>query len=206
MSSFPVPNVGTMTSTGLTAQQLAIIWQNLVLQCLGIAPSGPTDSVAYSQVRIDWPTPGQPAWPITQDVAFIRITEVPDQYNTAHEAQLPTLSGTTFTESTIYTRVWEARFIFYGPHAFDRARQVKACLYQDFVHDALETSNLYLDTVIGTPSRNPELFQNQWWERTDFSARMNEQVTETLTKQAIQSVEVQLGSALGIISDVVVEL
>ena len=206
MSSFPVPNVGTMTSSGLTQEQVSIIWQNLVLQCLGIAPSGPTDSAAYSQVRIDWPTPGQPAWPITQDVAFIRATEAPDRYNTAHEIQTVSQIGTTYPETTIYTRVWELSFIFYGPNSFDRARQIKACLYQDFVHDALAASNLYLNTVIGTPRRAPELFQNQWWERTDYTAQMNEQVTDTLTKQAAQSVEVRLQSALGIISDVVVEL
>ena len=206
MSSFPVPNVGTMTSTGLTQAQVSNIWQNLVLQCLGISPSGPTDNAAYSQVRVDWPTPGQPAWDIKQDVAFIRATEAPDRYNTAHEIQPVTQPGTTYPETIIYTRVWELSFIFYGPNAFDRARQVKACLYQDFVHDALAASNLYLNTVIGTPRRNPELFQNQWWERTDYTAQMNEQVTDTLTKQAAQSVEVRLQSALGIISDVVVEL
>ena len=226
MSSFPVPNVGTMTSTGLTQAQVSVIWQNLVLQCLGIAPSSPTDSAAYSQVRVDWPTPGQPAWPITQDVAFIRATEALDRYNTAHEIQPLQLvgnygggvypygeggysgdnTGTTALETTIYTRVWELSFIFYGPNSFVRARQVKACLYQDFVHDALAASNLYLNTVIGTPRRAPELCQNQWWERTDFTAQMNEQVTDTLTKNTIQSVEVQLQSALGIISDVVVEL
>jgi hypothetical protein len=65
---------------------------------------------------------------------------------------------------------------------------------------------MYLDTFIGTPSRNPELFQNQWWERTDFSARMNEHVTDTLTKQTMQSVEVTLETEHGIISDVVVQL
>ena len=206
MSNFAVPNVGTMASTGLTQQQVSIIWQNIVLRCLGITPSGPTDSVAYSQVRIDWPTPGAPAWSITDDVAFIRATETPDRYNTAHEVQPVETAGTTFIETTIYTRVWELAFIFYGPNAFDRARQMKACLYQDFVHDTLQASNLYLDTAIGTPRRNPELFQNQWWERTDFSARMNEQVTDTLTKQTMQSVEVTLETEHGIISDVVVQL
>lgn len=206
MSSYPVPGVGTMASTGLTQQQVSIIWQNIVLRCLGITPSGPTDSTAYSQVRIDWPTPGAPAWAITDDVVFIRATETPDRYNTAHEVQPVDSAGTTFIETTIYTRIWELSFIFYGPNAFDRARQVKACLYQDFVHDALQASNLYLDTVIGTPRRNPELFQNQWWERTDFSARMNEHVTDTLTKQTMQSVEVTLETEHGIISDVVVQL
>lgn len=206
MSSYPVPNVGTMTSTGLTAQQMSVIWQNIVLQCLGIAPSGPTDSAAYSQVRIDWPTPGAPAWAITEDKAFIRAVEVPDEYNTAHEVQPVTVAPPTYPENTIYTRVWQVDLIFYGPNSFDRSRQVKDCCFQDFLRDTLEASNLYLESVIGTPRRTPELFQNQWWERSGFSIRMNEQVTDSLTKNAVQSVEVVLQSPVGIISDVVVEL
>jgi len=198
MSSYPVPGVGTMTSTGLTDSQMSVVWQNIVLQCLGITPSGPTDAAAYSQVRVDWPVAGQPAWPITSDVAFIRAVVVPDSYNAAHEVQPTSMPGETFPEQTIYTRVWQLSFIFYGPNSFDRARQVQACLYQDFVHDILSASNVYLDTVIGTPRRSPELFQNQWWPRSDFSARMNEQVTDTLTKQTIQSVELILEDADGI--------
>ncbi len=205
MSSYPIPNVGTMTSTGLTELQIQIIFQNIVLQCLGITPAGPTDSTAYTQVRIDWPPPGQPAWKITDDVAFVRAIEVPDRYNNAHEVQPTTTLGETFPETTIYTRVWELGFIFYGPNSFDRARQVKACLYQDFVHDILSASKIYLDTVIGTPRRTPELFQNQWWQRSGFSARMNEQVTDMLTKQAIQSVELILEDENGVFSDTVIE-
>ena len=195
-----------MESTALTDAQMSVVWQNIVLQCLGITPAGPTDPVAYSQVRIDWPQPGQPAWPINSDVAFLRAVVVPDPYNAAHEAQLPSQVGETYTEATIYTRVWQVSFIFYGPNSFDHARQVQACLYQDFVHDILSASNIYLDTVIGTPRRNPELFQNQWWLRTDFSARMNEMVTDTLDKQTIQSVEIIIEDADGIFDEIEVEL
>ena len=206
MSNFNVPSVGTMSSTGLTQQQVQVIWQNLVLQCLGVTPADPTDASAYLLVRVNWPTPGQPAWTITDDIAFVQCVEYPDRYNTAHEVQPITTSSPTYVETTIYTRVWQNSFTFYGPNSFDRARQVKACLYQDFVHDILESSNLYLDTVIGTPMRAPELFQNQWWEKTVFSCRMNEQVTDTLTKNTVQSVEVITSIKTGIISDVTVEL
>ena len=202
MTSYAVPNVGTMSSTGLTDSQMSVVWQNIVLPCLGITPSGPTDSTAYSQVRLDWPQPGAPAWPITSDIAFIRAVVVPDSYNAAHEVQPNTIAGVTYLEATIYTRVWQLSFIFYGPNSFDRARQVQACLYQDFVHDILAASNIYLDTVIGTPRRSPELFQNQWWPRSDFAARMNEQVTDTLTKQTIQSVELVLEDASGIFDEI----
>ena len=206
MSSYVVPNVGTMTSTGLTAQQMSILFQNITLQCLGITPSGPTDQQAYFNVRIDWPTAGQPAWAITDDIAFLRCAEVQDRYNTAHEVQPVTQEPPTYPETTIYTRVWQTDFIFYGPNSFDRARQVKACLYQDFVHAILEASNLYLDTVIGTPRRKPELFQNQWWERTGFSARMNEQVTDVLVKPAIQLANIILEDVNGIFAEITVDL
>ena len=206
MSSYVVPNVGTMTSTGLTAQQMSILFQNITLQCLGITPSGPTDQQAYFNVRIDWPTTGQPAWAITDDIAFLRCVEVPDRYNTAHEVQPVTQEPPTYPETTIYTRIWQTDFIFYGPNSFDRARQVKACLYQDFVHAILEASNLYLDTVIGTPRRTPELFQNQWWERTGFSARMNEQVTDVLVKPAIQLANIILEDVNGIFAEITVDL
>jgi len=206
VSSYVVPNVGTMTSTGLTAQQMSILFQNITLQCLGITPSGPTDQQAYFNVRIDWPTAGQPAWAITDDIAFLRCAEVQDRYNTAHEVQPVTQEPPTYPETTIYTRVWQTDFIFYGPNSFDRARQVKACLYQDFVHAILEASNLYLDTVIGTPRRKPELFQNQWWERTGFSARMNEQVTDVLVKPAIQLANIILEDVNGIFAEITVDL
>ncbi len=206
MSNFAVPGVGTMTSTGITDSQMSVIWQNILLKCLGITPSGPTDAAAYSQVRIDWPIPGQPAWKVGDDMAFIRAVVVPDEYSAAHEAQPPAEAGTLIPENTIYTRVWQLSFIFYGPNSFDRARQVQACLYQDFVHDILSASNIYLDTVIGTPRRSPELFQNQWWPRSDFAARMNEMVTDTLDKQTITNVELILNDALGVFDEIEVEL
>jgi len=206
VSNYVVPNVGTMTSTGLIPAQMSVLWQNVVLQCLGITPSGPTDQQAYFNVRVDWPTTGQPAWAITEDIAFLRCVEVQDRYNTAHEVQPIMQPPPTYPETTIYTRIWQTDFIFYGPNSFDRARQVKACLYQDFVHAILESSNVYLDTNIGTPRRTPELFQNQWWERTGFAARMNEQVTDVLVKYPAQSVEIIGETANGTFVDVTVEL
>jgi hypothetical protein len=205
VSTYTVPNVGAMGSTGLTAQQMNIIWQNLVLQCLGITPSSTADAIAYAKVRVDWPPPGQPGWKLHEDVAFLRAVEVPDFYNYAHEVQ-PATTEVSYSETTIYTRVWEIAFIFYGPNSFDRARQVKACLYQDFAHDILAASNLYLITTLGTPQRRPELFANQWWERVDFSVRLNEQVTDTLTKPTMASVEVIIQDADGIVGDITVEL
>lgn len=206
MSTFNVPGVGIMTSTALTAQQISIIFQNLVLQSLGIAPASTTDESAYSKVRIDWPTNGQPDWKITEDIAFIRAVEVPDPYNFPHEVQATNTDTSSYIEYTKYARVWDLHFVFYGPNSFDRTRQLKTCLYQTFAHDILAASNLYLIPTLGTPRRFPELFTNDWWERTDFSVRMNEGVTDTLTKPSMASVEVIIEDSDGILSDFTVSL
>jgi hypothetical protein len=205
--NYVIPNVGTMSSTALTDAQAAVIIQNLVLLFLGITPSSPTDEAAYGAVRIEWPVDGDPAWLISEDVAFVRVTEAAEPYNAAHEVQQPNESTEgEYPEQTVYTRGWNVDMIFYGPNSFDHARQVKTCLYQDFSHDILSASNLYTITSsgIGTARRSPELFQNQWWPRTDFSFRMYEQVTESLTKPAVESVEIIISTADGIQSDIVV--
>lgn len=206
MSSFNIPGVGTMASSALSPAQVSVLFQDLVLLMLGVTPSGPSDEAAYSQVRIDWPTGGQPDWKLTDDIAFIRAIEVEDDYNFPHEVQPISTLGAAYTETTRYARVWQMSFTFYGPNSFDRARQVKSCLYEDFSHDILAASNLYLITTLGTPRRAPELFANDWWERVDFSVRMNEAVVDTLDQPTMASVEVIIEDADGIVSDFTIEL
>jgi len=40
----------------------------------------------------------------------------------------------------------------------------------------MQKKNLALITDVSMPARIPELYNNQWWERTDFSATFNEAV------------------------------
>jgi hypothetical protein len=206
MSTTNIPGVGALTSSALTVAQMNLIWQDLILQMLGIAPSGPTDPIAYAAVRLDFPTGGQPSWLITEDVGFIACEEVPDTYNEIHEQSFAPNDAESFLQTDIYTRVWKITLDFWGPNSFDRARQVKSCMYQCFAHDTLAASNLYLDTTFPTPRRAPELFQGNWWERVHFSVRMNEQVTETLVLPSMASVEVSIQTPTAIISDQVIEL
>lgn len=201
MSVFNVPGVGPITSTARTKDQMNVLWQDLVLQMLGITPAGPDDSAAYSQVRLTWPTDGQPDWPLNFDVCFVETVTEADSYDQIMEHNIVPNDDTTYTLAIVYTRVWRVRLVAYGPNSGDRLRQTKTCMTLDFVHDTLAESNIYLIFELGTPRRNPELFTNDWWERWDFSVRMNEQVTDTLVLPTMASVEVVLRDAVGIRSD-----
>lgn len=176
------------------------------------APTSPTDPV-YSQVRVGWQQQGQPAQEINEDVVYIREIEVDDQYNREkYKSNYSQTVGqdeaavTTYYEQTNYTRVWEVFWEFVGPNSFDHARQVRSSLFSQATHDIFAASQLYLVTNPAAPRRVPESRDGQWWERTDFSARFNEFVTEVAIAQSVVSAEVIVSTSGGqSVADIVVE-
>ena len=203
MSSYPVPlvpkqvepalQIGTMMALGIIALS------NGNLQPL------PT-SEQYSLVRIGWQQRGQPAFLITDDVTFIRVIEEDDLYNRQRDFKyFPDQSDpTSVVELTTYTRVWGVFWTVYGPSSFDNARKIRSSLYTQAFHDFYAGLNLYMVMDVAAPRRVPELRGGQWWERVDFYARFNEQVTEAPTVGVVQSTEVIIENAEGIQKDITI--
>jgi hypothetical protein len=191
-----------LTSTALSPVALNSILQTLTCHMLGIDPT--VDPLAYSKVRISWPTVGQPAWANTDDVCFLQATEQDDQYNRIRDTAYVVVDPITFAKTTTYTRVWKVAWTLYGPTGFDNARLLKSGLFSTgFVDDTLANQALYLVSDVSATTRSPEKFSGQWWERTDLTVRMNEQVVETLTIPAISTVEVLLYTESGLAADIV---
>jgi hypothetical protein len=159
-----------------------------------------TNINAYNLVRIDWPTTGQPGWGITEDKTFIQAVQNPEEWGNIRDLSV---SGTTATYT--YSRVWRINLINYGPNAYDKMRVIKSATFLDYFAWQLAAQGLYLVTDTKFPRRVPELFQGQWWERTDLSFRYNELVTETITVGTGISVEVLLYTAKGLQRDFVIE-
>lgn len=205
-SSSVIPGVGTLSSTALTPEQVAIIFQQLLLQILGVDPD--VDQFAYARVRVEYRQEGAPEWLINEDVAFLSAFEVSDPYNLIRDRSNPPIDGDpdNYTQTWTYTRVWEVSFTFYGPHGFDHCRLAKSCMFLDFASDTLALSQLFPQTDFETPRRLPELWANQWFKRTDWKMRMNEFVTETITQPTMASVEIGIYTADGEVSDQTVTL
>lgn len=184
----------------LTPKQIDKAMQAATLAMLSIDPA--SDPNAYAEVRTSWPTTGQPGWKIDDDVCFLRCVEEDDEYNRIRDSELSSNDDTSVTETTTYTRVWRVFWVLYGKHSFDRARMIRSALQGQAIHDLLASSNLYFVPNPSAPQRVPELFGGQWWERTDFSARFNELVTETETIPTVASVEVIVNDASGVIADI----
>lgn len=158
-----------------------------------------TDPSVYAKVRINWQSVGQPGFSIIDDVAFVGSEQV-DSYQASIREN--TNVGTTSTWT--YTRTWRIHFTFYGPNGFDNARLLRSVMLLQFMHDLLAQSNIYLNPDTPSPKRNPELFDGQWFDRTDLFLTFNEFVTETITVGIGKSVEIIIENKNGIQKDFVV--
>lgn len=191
-------------ATPLTPQAMDLVFQEATIAMLGIAA---TDPARYAQVRVDWQTGGQPAWPIDQDVCFVRETEMDDQYNRIREftyllnAAAP---GTTAVETTSYTRVWGVFWTLYGPRCYDRARQIRSSLFTQATRDVFRAANLYLVGDVPAPRYAKELFEARWWARVDMTCEYNELVIEAPIVGTADSVEIVIENVNGVQRDFIV--
>ena len=195
------PNGQTLTSHAMSPLQLNMTLQTLTCQMLGLDPAN--DPTCYSKVRLEWPSGGQPGWKISEDICFLRVTEEEDAYSHIRDRKLVTIDGQTISSIDTYTRVWRVSWALYGPSSFDHARLMRSgLLTADFPHDTLAAQGLYLITDMAATTRAPELFQGQWWDRTDLSCKLNELVTETLTVPSIASADVLIYNHSGEVAEV----
>lgn len=180
MSTVPTP---------LVPQQFSTVLQALTLQMLGVAQ--PYTAAEYSLVRIAWPVQGQP-FPKdpTKDICILRVIEEEGLYNKVRDRLQVTNNGETNYQQDCYTRIWRVFWVLYGPNAFDRARQIRSGLFSDGIRIALAGINVYAVPGYTAPLRVPEVINNETWERVDFWALMNEQVTEQITVATVESLEV----------------
>ena len=71
----------------LTLKQVEDFFQRITTQMLGLNPDAPQNQ---DKVRIAWPTDGQPAFKITDDIVFLKINN-PDEQITKQRRQVQTI-------------------------------------------------------------------------------------------------------------------
>jgi len=137
-----------------------------------------TKPEGLGKVRKAWNTNGAPTWKIGEDIVFLRITPIDDkltrQLNIIYVPS--TTDPTKLVKKTGYTRVHKIDWTLYGPTSYDNADLIRYSIFADEYLQIFKDSNLFLITDVQMPTRLPELYNGQWWERTDFSATFNESV------------------------------
>lgn len=143
-------------------------------------------------VRIEWPTDGAPSWSITQDVCFLQMTPVDDNYGHYVQTEFVPLDANMATVNQTYTDGVRVEWTFYGPNAFDNARLIWASLFTESVKSTLQQNNIPLVTDVPKPVRVPENYDGQWWNRATVYANFNELVIRQSTVAYLQSADIQV--------------
>lgn len=201
------------TDTYLTLAQLNQLFQLLALNILGYGnlvtpwqtylqnPVGNAPTNPYYFVRVEWPTVGAPAWGRTEDICFVGITQINSPYSQQRQLVYTPLDDSNAVESAGWTVVNSVVFNFYGPNSFDNARLMQDRIFRQENHDQLAQSNVYLIPVNIFPRRTPELFQGQWWERSDLVLMLNELVIRNEARPYIAEVDVTITQGADILTD-----
>ncbi len=192
-----------MADVHLTIDALNKLFQLLTLTILGldglIAPweayiadpeawVDPIPPNPYEKVRISWNVGGAPGFKVTDDVAFIRVFEVDDQYNRQHDIEKSQIDADNVNFAVSATRVNAVHWVFYGPNSYQNVQAIKRQVFRQTHHDTLAVKNVYLINDVKAPIRAPEHFASQWWERVDLTIYFNELVTFNTSVSSIVEV------------------
>jgi hypothetical protein len=181
-----------MSDIVLTKSEIEDIFQALTMRILNIPSTLNGRPINQDKVRISWPSAGAPAFKITDDVTFIQITPVNDPIVQQHDVEYSSKDSSTAYRKAAYTRVHQVRWTLYGPNSFDNADLLRHGLFLFDYFEYLAAQNIYLITYVQSPVRAPELFNGQWWERTDLYANFNEGVQRVSEVPYITSTNVQI--------------
>lgn len=192
------PNGQVLVSNALTPSEINELIQSLTCGMIGINPPDP------SQVRVDWQTQGQPFQNNQTDVCYILCVPFDVEYSRIRDVLL-TQTGETLTENWGYTRGWRIAWTLYGPNSTDRARMIWSAMFMEYFTDQLSLSNLYPVSDFKEPTRTPENFNAQWWERADFEVVMYEAITETINDGIVTNVEINIEGQSGQLAQFTVE-
>lgn len=174
-----------MADTILTLKQFEDVFRNIICTLLGLNSIDPLNA---SKVRIAWPTGGAPGWKIADDVIFIRARTVSDPYTKQRDTVYSPNTSSTLNNITCYTRTIGVSLTAYGPNSFDNLEGVRNGFFKQA--EELARSNLYLIIDVPLPTRLPELFNGQWWERSDLTVMFYEKVTIQSTVPAIGEADI----------------
>ena len=192
----------------LTLRELEELFQEVTLDMLGYIKSGsPLDysDAAYYAIRVSHK--GGPAWDHSEDVCSITVKEEDEGYNRQHDVQYANKDALTVTRTTGETTIINVQWVFYGPNAFEKAREVKRKIFYQEYHDFLASEKVFVIPDIQAPRRAPELWPPQggkWWERWDLNILFNALVIAEHDVSIITSAEIEIDDLLGQVADIVI--
>jgi hypothetical protein len=167
-------------------------FQKLTCVCLDIPlvdDADPLHPVPINQdrVRIAWPKDGAPSWNIWENVTFLRVTNAGDDYT-----RLRNVIYFNGQRQVVYSNQHLISWVLYGPHSYDDAEVLRNALFLPANMDLMSAMNLAPINEFDQIQRAPELFNGEWWERSDWSCKFYEQVIRNQTQPSLASADIKI--------------
>lgn len=153
----------------MVREELENLFRKVTLEMLNL----PDNLANASRVRISWGQIGAPAWGIGDNVAFLRVYPSDGPYNRPKDIQYRNNDSASLIRSEHYTNIIAVDWIFYGPSSYDDADVVRNELSNN---ETLIKNNVFYVFDRRAATRTPELFNGQWWERSNYTGYFYEQV------------------------------
>jgi len=169
------------TDVILTKTELEDVFYNLTVSIMNNSPN--------FDVRHSWPKNGAPAFGVDDNIAFLKIYDIPSSVTQQRE-NIYTQEGSPEAGNmeTVYTRTLRVDWCFYGPDSWDNVNTLKNGLFFQENHDILAQSHIFMVPDFPPLRRVPELWASQWYERCDLSINFNEGISINRNVPAIETV------------------
>ena len=142
------------------------------------------------KVRVAWPTGGAPAWKIQDDVVFVKVTPIPDNYTRQRHVSYSEYNSTLVNKTVKQTRVYSIKWICYGPNSCENIEKINSGVWLQQFRELMAQKNMYLVTEVDMPVRFPELYNGQWWDRYDLEAKYYEGTERNVSVGKFDSINI----------------
>lgn len=116
---------------------------------------------------------GIPDWNITDDIIFLNLAEVNDDYARQRDSVITTSGGSARRE-TVRTRVWTLSVSAYGRNAYDIVNRLRDGFFYADIQRLLDNNDVAIIPELSAPIQATELYAGKWWNRWNIELKFNE--------------------------------
>ena len=149
---------------------------------------------AGQSIRNSWASQGAPPWKITDNRVFLKVVFEDSPYTKQREYSYRRRTDLTANQVMDMTNCIRVSWTFYGPESYSNALRVFALLGDPRLTRELELNEVFLVPDVRSPTRTPELFAGNFWERADVYALFNVHVRMINDMAYLQEVSIYTAS------------
>lgn len=144
-------------------------------------------------IRENYPADSSPFARKDENTLYYYVMPADDLINRQTDTGYSTGSGGNLKQTASYNRVLQMYITVYGPDAYDILTNLRLKLLTGAAGQSpLRTAGLYIIPDIAEPPLLWEIYQNQWFERSDLQFKCNQLATLETNVPSVEVADIVL--------------